>query len=130
MKKLYGQFTEDEKEMINTILHGINTKSVRITFHTRSRMKEKDISFKDLFGVFTNYQIIELHEKDGDIRVLLRGNKRDALGRNTCCSYSVSSNTIITTYKNSFADNHYTLDCNNYINTDISKLLKPYYKIN
>ena len=47
MKKLYGQFTEDEKEMKNTILHGINTKSVRITFHTRSRMKEKDISFKD-----------------------------------------------------------------------------------
>ena len=53
-------------------------------------------------------------------------NKRDALGRNTCCSYSVSSNTIITTYKNSFTDKHYTLDCNNYINTDISKLLKPY----
>ena len=58
MKKLYGQFTEDEKEMINTILHGINTKSVRITFHAKSRMKEKDISFRDLFGIFTNYQII------------------------------------------------------------------------
>ncbi|MBQ5794468.1 MAG: hypothetical protein IIW14_00585, partial [Kiritimatiellae bacterium] len=40
----------DEKEMINTILHGINTKSVRITFHAKSRMKEKDISFRDLFG--------------------------------------------------------------------------------
>lgn len=130
MKKLYGQFTEDEKEMINTILKGIDTKSVRITFHTKSRMKEKDISFRDLFGIFKNYQIIELHEKDGDIRVLLRGIFRDTLGRNTCCSYSVSSNTIITTYKNSFADNHYTLDCNNYIDTDISKLLKPYYKIN
>ena len=126
MKKLYGQFTEDEKKMINTILQGINTKSVRITFHAKSRMKEKDISFTDLFGVFTNYQIIELHEKDGDIRVLLRGNKRDTLGRNTCCSYSVSSNTIVTTYKNSFEDNHYTLDCNNYIDVDVSKLLKPY----
>ena len=90
MKKLYGQFTEDEKEMINTILQGINTKSVRITFHAKSRMKEKEISFRDLFGVFANYQIIELHEKDGDIRVL------------------------------------YTLDCNNYIDVDVSKLLKPY----
>ena len=58
MKKLYGQFTEDEKEMINTILKGIDTKSVRITFHTKSRMKEKDISFTDLFGVFTNYQTV------------------------------------------------------------------------
>lgn len=126
MKKLYGQFTQKEKEMINTILQGINAKSVRLTFHTKCRMKEKDISFKDLFGVFTNYQIIELHEKDGDVRVLLRGKFRDTLGRNTCCSYSVSSNTIVTTYKNNFADKHYTLDCNNYINTDISKLLQPY----
>ena len=126
MKKLYGQFTEDEKEMINTILKGIDTKSVRITFHTKSRMKEKDISFRDLFGIFKNYQIIELHEKDGDIRVLLRGVFKDAFKRNTCCSYSISSNTIITTYKNSFVDNHYTLDYNNYIDTDISKLLKPY----
>lgn len=128
MKKLYGQFTEDEKEMINTILQGVNTKSVRITFHAKSRMKEKDISFRDLFGIFKNYQIIELHEKDGDIRVLLRGVLKDALKRNTCCSYSISSNTIVTTYKNSFIDNHYTLDCNNYIDTDISKLLQPYVK--
>ena len=126
MKKLYGQFTEDEKEMINTILQKINTKSVRITFHAKSRMKEKEISFRDLFGIFVNYQIIELHEKDGDVRVLLRGNKRDTLRRNTCCSYSITTNTIVTAYKNNFADNHYTLDCNNYINTDISKLLKPY----
>ena len=126
MKKLYGQFTEDEKEMINTILQGINTKSVRITFHAKSRMKEKEISFRDLFGIFVNYQIIELHEKDGDVRVLLRGTKRDTLRRNTCCSYSITTNTIVTAYKNNFADNHYTLDCNNYINTDISKLLKPY----
>ena len=126
MKKLYGQFTEDEKKMINIILQGINTKSVRITFHAKSRMKEKEISFRDLFGIFVNYQIIELHEKDGDVRVLLRGNKRDTLRRNTCCSYSITTNTIVTAYKNNFADNHYTLDCNNYINTDISKLLKPY----
>ena len=128
MKKLYGQFTEDEKEMINTILQKINTKSVRITFHAKSRMKEKEISFRDLFGIFVNYQIIELHEKDGDVRVLLRGNKRDTLRRNTCCSYSITTNTIVTAYKNNFADNHYTLDCNNYINTDISKLLQPYVK--
>ena len=46
MKKLYGQFTEDEKEMINTILQGINTKSVRITFHAKSRMKEKRDKFQ------------------------------------------------------------------------------------
>ena len=39
MKKLYGQLTEDEKLMLDSILKNIDTQNTYIVYHAKQRMK-------------------------------------------------------------------------------------------
>ena len=123
MKKLYGQLTEDEKLMLDSILKNIDTHNTYIVFHAKQRMKEKNIKFGDVFSVFSNYEIIEVNiPKEDDVRVLLRS-KKAIQGNNVCISYGLNNNVIITAYKNSLKDKHKTLIHENYSDFDVMKHL-------
>ena len=123
MKKLYGQLTEDEKLMLDNILKNIDTQNTYIVFHAKQRMKQKNIKFRDVFSVFSNYEIIEVNiPKEDDVRVLLRS-KKATQGNNICISYGLNNNVVITAYKNSLEDKHRTLVYENYSDFDIVQYL-------
>ena len=128
MKKLYGQFTEDEKLMLDNILKNIDTHNTYIVFHAKQRMKEKNIKFGDVFSVFSGYEIIEVNiPKEDDVRVLLRS-KKAIHGSNVCISYGINNNVVITAYKNSSQDKHKTLIYENYCDFDVMQHLAKLQK--
>ena len=123
MKKLYGQLTEDEKLMLDSILKNIDTQNTYIVSHAKQRMKQKNIKLRDVFSVFSGYEIIEVNiPKQDDVRVLLRS-KKAIHGSNICISYGINNNVVITAYKNSLEDKHRTLVYENYCDFDVMQHL-------
>ena len=91
--------------------------------HAKLRMKQKNIKFRDVFSVFSNYEIIEVNiPEEDDVRVLLRS-KKAIHGNNVCISYGINNNVVVTAYKNSLEDKHKTLVCENYCDFDIVQYL-------
>ena len=131
MKKLYGQLTEDEKLMLDSILKNIDTQNTYIVPHAKQRMEQKDIKFRDIFSVFSGYEIVEINiPKEDDVRVLLRS-KKVIHGNNVCISYGLNNNVVITAYKNSLEDKHKTLVYKNYCDFEIIQhLIKLQNKLN
>ena len=128
MKKLYGQFTEDEKLMLDNILKNIDTQNTYIVSHAKQRMKQKNIKLRDVFSVFSSYEIIEVNiPKEDDVRVLLRS-KKAIHGSNICISYGINNNVVITAYKNSLEDKHRTLVYKNYCDFDVMQHLAKLQK--
>ena len=131
MKKLYGQLTEDEKLMLDSILKSIDAQNTYIVPHAKQRMKQKNIRFRDVFSVFSSYEIIEVNiPEEDDVKVLLRS-KKVIQGNNVCISYGLNNNVIITAYKNSLEDKHRTLVYENYSDFNIMQyLIKLQNKLN
>lgn len=133
MKKLYSDFTHEEKVLMGLILKNIKGKEIIIGRHAKARMDDKGVTVKDIQETFADFSIIELHQReysngDTDCRILIRGKTIDCRGRNTCLSLSLQSLNIITVYKNSSTDNHSTLDEGNYINVSVKEILKKLIK--
>ena len=128
MKKLYVDFTNKEKELLKNILKNRKDKSITIIPHAKERMKEKSITFKDVSNALEDFNVIELHQKGWDTRILLRGKAEDRYGKNTCLSLSLITFRVITAYKNKATDNHYTLQQENYENTNVEGLLEKLIK--
>ena len=124
MKKLYMDCNQNEKRIVNEKLINVDTKTVKIVGHAKQRMREKNIGYGDLFRVFKSFEVIEIHIKNDDVRVLLRGRLQDRLGRNICLSYSLSNSVVITAYPNMAMDNHTTLNRNNYEDINVESFLK------
>lgn len=124
MKKLYKEFSTKEKELLDDILKKKNDKDITIVDHAKDRMLEKGIDKRDVDDCLKSFDVIELHQKGWDTRVLLRGRAKDKLGRNTCMSLSLITFKIITVYKNYENDNHRTLVKENYENIKVEDLLK------
>lgn len=130
MKKLYTNFTKEEKALLKQIFKEINIKDVTIVNHARERMESKGITESDIYNCLRSFDVIELHQKDWDIRLLLRGRAKDTMGRNTCVSLSLITKRIITAYKNYSTDGHSTLREEEYIDVDVKyKLEKVYQKL-
>ena len=72
MKKLYANFTKEEKALLKQIFKEINIKDVTIVNHARERMESKGITESDIYNCLRSFDVIELHQKDWDIRLLLR----------------------------------------------------------
>lgn len=133
MKKLYSDFTHEEKVLMGLILKNIKGKEIIIGRHAKARMDDKGVTVKDIQETFADFSIIELHQreysnKDTDCRILIRGKATDCRGRNTCLSLSLQSLNIITVYKNSGTDNHKTLDRDNYKDISVKEILKKLIK--
>ena len=124
MKKLYKEFSTKEKKLLNDILKKRNNKSITIIDHAKDRMLEKGVDKRDVDDCLKAFDVIELHQKGWDTRVLLRGKAKDELGRNTCMSLSLITFKIITVYKNYANDNHKTLVRENYEDIEVEDLLK------
>ena len=124
MKKLYKEFSTKEKKLLNDILKKRNDKSITIVDHAKDRMLEKGINERDILDCLKAFDVIELHQKGWDTRILLRGRAKDKLGRNTCMSLSLITFKIITVYKNYSNDNHRTLVRENYEDIEVEDLLK------
>ena len=125
MKKLYKEFSTKEKKLLNDILKKRNDKPITIVDHAKSRMLEKGIDKRDISDCLQKgFDVIELHQKGWDTRVLLRGRAKDELGRNTCMSLSLVTFRIITVYKNYANDNHNTLVEENCEDIEVEDLLK------
>ena len=124
MKKLYKEFSTKEKKLLNDILKKRNDKSITIVDHAKDRMLEKGVDERDIDDCLRAFDVIELHQKGWDTRVLLRGKAKDELGRNTCMSLSLITFKIITVYKNYANDNHSTLAKENYEDIEVEDLLK------
>ena len=124
MKKLYKEFSTKEKKLLNDILKKRNDKSITIIDHAKDRMLEKGVDKRDVDDCLKAFDVIELHQKGWDTRVLLRGRAKDELGRNTCMSLSLVTFRIITVYKNYANDNHRTLVEENYEDIEVEDLLK------
>ena len=128
MKKLYTDFTNKEKELLKNILKNRKYKRITIVPHAKERMVEKHITPKDVSDALKDFTIIELHQRGWDTRILVRGKAEDRFGRNTCLSLSLVTFRVITAYKNSATDNHYTLHAENYEDINVVDLLEKLAK--
>lgn len=129
MKKLYVHFTDKEKKLLKNILKNSKNKEITIISHAKERMVQKHISPRDIAECLKDFEVIELHQRNSwDTRVLLRGKAKDRYNRNTCISLSLVTFSIITAYKNSATDNHYTLQSENYENASVEYLLEELAK--
>ena len=128
MKKLYVDFTNKEKELLKNILKNRKYKRITIVPHAKERMEEKNITFEDVSSALKDFNVIELHQKGWDTRILLRGKAEDGYGKNTCLSLSLVTFRVITAYKNSATDNHYTLHAENYEDINVVDLLEKLTK--
>ena len=130
-KKLYEDFTIKEKEILTEILKKNNDKPIDICYHAKKRMEEKGIEPKDIIEALKSFKIIELHLKDGDVRILIRGEATNDSNKNTCMSLSLSNMRIITVYQNCSNDSHKTLVRENYEDFNVENILKDLFnKIN
>ena len=108
---------------IGVSVKNIDAKNTYIVPHAKQRMKQKDIKFRDVFSVFSGYEIIEVNiPKEDDVRVLLRS-KKITQGSNVCISYRINNNAVVTAYKNSSQDKHKTLIYENYSDFDVMQHL-------
>ena len=128
MKKLYVHFTDKEKKLLKNILKNRKYKNIEIISHAKERMVEKHITPKDVSDALKDFTIIELHQRGWDTRILVRGKAKDRFGRNTCLSLSLVTFRVITAYKNSATDNHYTLHTENYEDINVVDLLEKLTK--
>ena len=128
MKKLYVDFTDKEKRLLKNILNNRKDKNIEIVSHAKERMVEKHITSKDISDALKDFTIIELHQRGWDTRILIRGKAKDRFGKNTCLSLSLVTFRVITAYKNSATDNHYTLRAENYENINVVDLLEKLTK--
>ena len=128
MKKLYTDFTNKEKELLKNILKNSKNKEMTIISHAKERMVQKHISPRDVSDALKDFTIIELHQRGWDTRILVRGKAEDRFGRNTCLSLSLVTFRVITAYKNSATDNHYTLHTENYEDINVVDLLEKLTK--
>ena len=128
MKKLYECFTSEEKKLLKNILKNRKYKRFTIVPHAKERMVEKHITPKDVSDALKDFTIIELHQRGWDTRILLRGKAEDRYGKNTCLSLSLVTFRVITAYKNSATDNHYTLHTENYEDINVVDLLEKLTK--
>lgn len=128
MKKLYVDFSDKEKKLLKNILNNGKDKNIEIISHAKERMVEKHITPKDVSDALKDFTIIELHQRGWDTRILVRGKAKDRFGKNTCLSLSLVTFRVITAYKNSATDNHYTLQSENYENTNVEYLLEELAK--
>ena len=128
MKKLYVHFTDKEKKLLKNILNNRKDKNIEIISHAKERMVEKHITPKDVSDALKDFTIIELHQRGWDTRILLRGKAEDGFGKNTCLSLSLVTFRVITAYKNSATDNHYTLHTENYEDINVVDLLEKLTK--
>ena len=124
MKKLYKEFSTKEKKLLNDILKKKEDKDITIIDHAKDRMLEKGVDERDIDDCLKAFDVIELHQKGWDTRILLRGRAKDKLGRNTCMSLRLGTFRIITVYKNYANDNHRTLVEENYEDIEVEDLLK------
>ena len=128
MKKLYTDFTNKEKELLKNILKNSKNKEMTIISHAKERMVQKHISPRDIAECLKDFEVIELHQRGWDTRILVRGKAKDRFGRNTCLSLSLVTFRVITAYKNSATDNHYTLHTENYEDINVVDLLEKLAK--
>jgi hypothetical protein len=128
MKKLYTDFTNKEKELLKNILKNSKNKEMTIISHAKERMVQKHISPRDIAECLKDFEVIELHQRGWDTRILVRGKAKDRFGRNTCLSLSLVTFRVITAYKNSATDNHYTLHTENYEDINVVDLLEKLIK--
>ena len=128
MKKLYECFTSEEKKLLKNILKNSKNKEMTIISHAKERMVQKHISPRDIAECLKDFEVIELHQRGWDTRILVRGKAKDRFGRNTCLSLSLVTFRVITAYKNSATDNHYTLHTENYENINVVDLLEKLTK--
>ena len=128
MKKLYVDFSDKEKKLLKNILNNGKNKDVEIISHAKERMIQKHISPRDIAECLKDFEVIELHQRGWDTRILVRGKAKDRFGRNTCLSLSLVTFRVITAYKNSATDNHYTLHTENYEDINVVDLLEKLTK--
>ena len=128
MKKLYVDLTDKEKELLKNILKNSKNKEITIIPHAKERMIQKHISPRDIAECLKDFEVIELHQRGWDTRILVRGKAKDRFGKNTCLSLSLVTFRVITAYKNSATDNHYTLHTENYENINVVDLLEKLAK--
>ena len=130
-KKLYADFTIKEKGILSEVLKKNSNKHIDICYHAKKRMEEKGIEPKDIIEALKSFKIIELHLKDGDVRILIRGEATNDSNKNTCMSLSLSNMRIITVYQNCSTDGHKTLVRENYEDFNVENILKDLFnKIN
>ena len=128
MKKLYVDFSDKEKKLLKNILKNSKNKEMTIISHAKERMVQKHISPRDIAECLKDFEVIELHQRGWDTRILVRGKAKDRFGRNTCLSLSLVTFRVITAYKNSATDNHYTLHTENYEDINVVDLLEELAK--
>ena len=128
MKKLYTDLTDKEKELLKNILKNRKYKGIAIISHAKERMIQKHISPRDIAECLKDFTITELHQRGWDTRILVRGKAKDRFGKNTCLSLSLVTFRVITAYKNSATDNHYTLHTENYEDINVVDLLEKLAK--
>lgn len=118
-RKHYTSITKREMEFLN---YSLQTKKFVMTNYCGVRVNERRINTTLIDDTIKFGEIIEMHYKDGDIRLLLR--KQFGV-YSMCVVVSLCKDNIITVYKNSSSDNHRTLDTQAYdTNVDILALVK------
>lgn len=96
------------KEEHSALLQAVRSRSLTYHPHAVRRMGEKRISQDEVKASLSYGSIVEAHnDNNGELRLLVRGKVR---GDFVCSVVSLTTNEIVTVYRNRAGDHHQTLD--------------------
>lgn len=119
-KKHAKHMSPHEKDFIKNKILSINNWKFRP--HSTHKMVERGASTMDVLESLKNFNIIEFHKKEGEVRVLIRGTSI-IYNDNICVVVAPNTNEVVTAYFNDVKDNHFTLDMRQYTKSiDVIKI--------
>jgi hypothetical protein len=102
-RKHQSQMTQAEQQ---ALLSAVRVRVPGIGFgpHAEDRMREKRITRDEVIRALSYGKVIEAHNnRPSELRVLVRGKVG---GKAVCAVVSLTTNQIVTTYRNDWNDNH------------------------
>lgn len=128
MKKHYRQMSNQERYIVKrriSMLRKFALSKYQFSRHASIRMKQRSISGREIFKIFSDYQLVECRWVDDDIRAVISSRHKHN-NNNTLVSVSLVSGRLITCYEvNSNKLRHVNLDKYD-TNIEIIELLQKY----
>jgi hypothetical protein len=102
-RKHHTQMSDEEQQALT---QAVRVRIPKIGFgpHAKDRMQQKRISRDEVVRALAYGKVIEAHNNNPrELRVLVRGKVK---GKAVCAVVSLTTDQVVTTYRNEWADNH------------------------
>lgn len=97
MKKSYKQMNKEEVRMLTSRIKRINDCKISLSEHAKQRMKERNITEREVRDIFKNFSVVEFESRpEGDISAVI---KNKGKGLQLFLSVNLTNGNILTTYR-------------------------------